>query len=181
MSEHTETSTGRSRRLPRDHARELLKNLRIENPNADRSALVKLYIDHVRPIVDGGDDPNAVEGLVISPLREWIAANIVEPRQRDTQPAEKRRAQREALVADIGARDNKRIDDIVTTRLLEYEMMDGRRLGDLTGAECRNLSERCGVFFHVISEQIANRAKVRNHFTELELQSLARHHKLIRP
>jgi hypothetical protein len=180
MSEHTATTVTGRQRKQRDHARELLKSLRATNPEADRATLVKLYIEHVRPIVDG-DDPAQVDALVLDPLREWVAANVVEPRQRNNEPTEKRRAQREALVAVIAERDTKRIDDIVATRLLEYELMDGRRLGDLTGAECRNLSERYGVFFHVISEQLPNRAKVRNHFTELELQSLARHHKLIRP
>jgi hypothetical protein len=131
-------------------------------------------------MIDSGDDPNAVEVLVIGPLREWVATNITERWRRAGKPREERQAQREALVAGMGARDAKRIDEIVTTRLLEHEIIDGRRLGDLTGAECRNLSERYGVFLHVISEQIPKRAKVRNHFSELELQSLARHHKLIR-
>lgn len=164
----------------RDEARELLKTLRKENPEADRTKLIRLYLDHVRPII-GGDDPDAVEALVINPLREWVGANIVEPRRQNKASRERRANEKAALVAEIAKRDEKRVDEIVTRRLLEYEMMDGRPIGDLTGAECRNLSERYGVFFHVISDQIPARAKVRNHFSELELQSLARHHKLIVP
>lgn len=180
MSEHTQTAPGRQRRRQHDEARDLLKTLRAENPKADRAKLIRLYLDHVRPII-GGDDPDAVEAFVLNPLREWVGANIIQPRQQSKASREKRAAEKAALVADITARDKRRVDDIVTRRLLEYEMMDGRRIGDLTGAECRNLSERYGVFFHVISDQIPARAKVRNHFTELELQALARHHKLIVP
>jgi hypothetical protein len=180
MSEHThtETTTGRRTRQ-RDEARDLLKRLRIDNPKADRAALTRLYVEHVRPIIQDGDD-DAIEALVILPLREWIGANIVEPRgQRKT--AEERAAERAARVEEIAARDAERVEEIVTRRLLEWEMLDGRALGDLTGADCRGLSERLGVFFHVISDQIPPRAKVRNHFTELQLQALARHHKLIVP
>lgn len=178
MSEHIQT--GRRQRQ-RDEARDLLKTLRTENPEADRDALIGLYLDHVRPLIAGGDDPDAVETLVITPLREWLGANIIEPRQRGQKIREDRKAEKAVLIAKIAARDEKRVEEIVTRRLLEWEMIDGRRLGDLTGADCRALSEKCGVFFHVISDQIPQRAKVRNHFSELELQSLARHHKLIVP
>jgi hypothetical protein len=187
MSEHTETTSRTSgrRRQPRDEARELLKSLRTENPEADRNALVRLYYDHIRPLIAGVDDPDAVAALLVTPALEWVGANIIDPPQPKSQKPQKTRAERAAektaLVAEIAARDKKRIDEIVTRRLLEWEIIDGRRLGDLTGADCRNLSERCGVFLHVISDNIPARAKVRNHYTELELQALARHHKLIVP
>jgi hypothetical protein len=182
MSEHTDTSTTATLRRGkrRDEARDLLKALRVENPEADRDALVKLYLAHVRPIVDRADDPDAVETLVFNPLREWVGAQIVEPRQR-TKSREQRASERAVELSQIAARDEKRVEEIVARRLLEYEMMDGRTIGDLTGADCRKLAEREGAFFHAIAEHIPARARVRNHYSELELQALARHHKLIVP
>lgn len=187
MSEHTEstTTTTTRRQRQRDEARDLLKTLRTENPEADRSALTKLYINHFWSLIPDDADRDAIAAAVITPLREWLGAEI-----RETEPkaAKKTREERAAAkaesaayVAAIATNDHKRIDEIVTRRLLEWEIIDGRRLGDLTGADCRNLSERCGVFLHVISDNIPARAKVRNHYTELELQALARHHKLIVP
>jgi len=187
MSEHTQATprtSGRRRRQQHDEAHELLKTLRIENPEADRAAIVQLYRDYIRPLIAGVDDPDAVEALLVGPALGWVAANIIEPRPKSQKPQKtraERAAEKTAFVAEIGANDSKRIDEIVTRRLLEWEIIDGRRLGDLTGADCRNLSERCGVFLHVISDNIPARAKVRNHYTELELQALARHHKLIVP
>ena len=183
MSEHTEATPRTGQRRKHDEARELLKALRTENPEADRAMLTRLYLDHVRPIIASGDDPEAVETLVIAPLREWVGANIVEPRNKPgpKQKTPEDRAAEKTAIAEIASRDDKRIEEIITRRLLEWEMIDGQRLGDLTGADCRNLSERHGVFFHVISDNIPARAKVRNHYTELELQALARHHKLIVP
>lgn len=183
MSEHTETSTGRRSRR-RDEARDLIKTLQKENPKADRVEIVKLYIiNHVRPLCVADDDD--VETLIINPMREWVGAQISMPKPKPaTKTREERVAAKEAnaaMVAEIATRDADRIEEIITRRLLEWEVIDGRRLGDLTGADCRNLSERCGVFLHVISDNIPARAKVRNHYTELELQALARHHKLIVP
>jgi hypothetical protein len=178
MSEHVQIRSSVRQSRQYDAARDLLKKLQQANPEADRLSLIRLYVAKVRPIIDNGDDPDAVEALIMAPLREWVGANIREPRQPPQQRAE-RAAAKAAYIAEISARDNKRVEEIVTRRLLEYEMMDGRVIGDLTGAECRKLSERCGVFFHVISDQIPARAKVRNHYTELELQALARHHSLI--
>ena len=178
MSEHTQATprtSGRRRRQQHDEAHELLKTLRIENPEADRAAIVQLYRDYIRPLIAGVDDPDAVEALLVGPALGWVAANIIEPRQ------QKPKKKAPALVEEIAARDSKRVEEIVTRRLLEWEIIDGRRLGDLTGADCRNLSERYGVFLHVISDNIPARAKVRNHYTELELQGLARHHKMIVP
>lgn len=184
MSENTAapgTGLHQGKRRHRDGARELLKLLRTQNPEADRSALVQLYIDHIRQI-DGTEDPDAIDALVIAPLREWLLANITEPRQpAQKKTREERKAEQAALVAEIATKDNQRVEEIITRRLMEWEVIDGRRLGDLTGADCRNLSERLGVFFHVISERIPARAKIRNQLTELELQALARHHNLITP
>jgi hypothetical protein len=177
MSEATHTTTLRRRR--RDEARELLNTLRVDNPKADRNALIKLYLAHIRSVIESATDPEAIDTLVLNPLREWVGAQITEPRTRKTR--EERAAEKAAMLEQIGARDSERIETIVTRRLLEWEMPDGRLLGDLTGADCRNLSERFGVFLHVLSDQMPARAKVRNRFTELELQAIARHHKLVTP
>ncbi len=184
MSEHIQS--GRRQRQQRDEARDLLKMLRTENPEADRAALIRLYMDQAEPAIESSDDPELIRALLGRPTREWLGAEISEPKpkaaKKTREEREAAKAAKAAMVEEIAERDADRVEAIVMERrLLEWEIIDGQRLGNLTGADCRNLSERFGVFFHVISDNIPPRAKVRNRYTELELQALARHHKLIVP
>lgn len=172
----TTTTVSASRRRTRDEARELLSRLRAEHPKANRIELTRLYIAEIRPLIPDSSDPDMVELMVINPLREWVGAQIVE--RRATKSREERAAEKAALIADISARDSERVEAIVTRRLLEYEMIDGRVIGDLSGADCRKLAENQGSFFRAIAEHIPPRAKVRNHYNEVELQALARQYKL---
>jgi hypothetical protein len=183
-SEHQQSG----RRQQRDGARAFLKQLRADNPAADRAGLVRLYLDHVRSLIAGAEEVDTIDELVIDPLREWLAANIAEPapllsrgpRQRTPEETAAREAEKAALVAQMESADHQRIEEIVTRRLLEYELVDGRLLGDITGAECRLCGARYGNFFTAVAERVQPRQLVRNGIGELELQALARTHGLIR-
>lgn len=177
MSEHTHA--GARHRKHQDAARDLLKSIRAQHPEADRAMGIVLFIDHLYPLLAPVEERAELDALVLMPLREWIAANWIEPRKVSEEARAERAAAKAAMLAAIKVKGAKRDEEIATIALLEFEMPDGRKIGDLSGAECIGWGEKQGRFFRSLGEQLAPRAKVRNHFTELDLQAIARHHKLI--
>ena len=191
----TYTDTGRMPRR-RGHLlspREFIDKLRAEEPNANTDEIAQRYMAAVRE--HSLFDDMFWEILVLDPLEEWLRANVVapapvrlvpppaQPPRRNKAPEERARATAEtrALVTQIAAKDAERIELVVAIRLLEYKTTYGKTLGDCTGAECARLSRHYGAFFAEIARRINPADRVRNHLSELELQGIARVHRLIGP
>jgi hypothetical protein len=140
---------------------------------------------YLRTLPARDDDPDGYARLVIAPLRELLPHPRPKPTPAQRDAAVKKRAESaartRAIVEKFRAIDDDRIEAIVSVRLLEYQMMNGRALGDLTGAQCRQHADSYGGFLGVLAERLTPRERVRNHFTEVTLQALARQHKVSLP
>lgn len=174
--------------------RDFIARLRAQYPGENDDAIRERYKQHVceRAMFDD----SAIKRLVMAPLDEWLksvldkappatplpAAPAPKPKRSKTvEEREQARAATNAIVGEIAKRDEKRIEREVTIRLLEYQTTYEKPLGDCTGAECRRLSIRYGVFFAEIAKRLRPSDHVRHHLTEAELQAIAVTHRLIGP
>jgi len=196
LETHTSEEPRRERLL---RAAEQIRLLRNEYPKATNQQIANIYKQNIRGLVICEDDQTEFELFGI--LDDWLKAHIdnilkgkpvevkpvAEPKpaapRRTKTPEEKAEAEakRRALVEEIRARDEVRIETAIKVRLLEWQTTYGKRLADCTGAECMRLARRYGPFFQEISKRLNASDKVGNHLSEVELQAIAATHKLIGP
>src|SRR6185295_8094433 len=120
---------------------------------------------------------NFIMWLVDKALARTIADE--KPESEREQARAERIALKRQLVETLAKADEQRIEAEVNIRLLEYATPYGKQLGDCTGAECTRLSRRYGSFFAELGKRITRSETVRAHLTEVELQAIARTHRLI--
>jgi hypothetical protein len=175
--------------------RDFIKQLQTRYPTESAAQIRERYKQQIRDNVLFDD--RATEALAMGPLDEWLAVNVSgtgilppasasasSPRaRREATPQDRKEAAqvKETLVAEIVHEHTAVVEAEVSIRLLEYQTTYGKPLADCTGAECRRLSVRYGGFFAELAKRLRPADHVGVHLTEVELQAIARSHRLIGP
>lgn len=185
----TEATPARSRRRRTlESPRDFVARLRAGFPTDTPEQIAERYLSHVRE-TNVFDDAQE-EIYVLDPLREWVLATIAAqtkgaPKPPSPDALQRRRAHKAAALQKIGAaveqKIEKRAEELVEIRLLEYQTTYGKALGRCTGAECRRLGRRYGAFFTEVGKRLRPSEHVEEHLSELELQAIARVHYLVGP
>jgi hypothetical protein len=174
----TNAATSRRRRRTTTPER-ILARFREENPNASPNELREIARQYV--IENSEFEDQASRDFTLWLVDKALLHEVKEPKP-EGKP-EVIRAQRSALQARLTEtmqqNHEKVIAEEVKIRLLEYETTYGKALGDCTGAECERLSRRYGDFFFELAKRLTRSETVRAHLSEVELQAIARSHRLI--
>lgn len=182
-----------------ENGRDFIRRLQAGFPTDTPEQIVNRYIAHIRDVAAFED--YQAELYVLPALEEWVAANIVspvKPRQqlkavpapstplRSRKTPEQRaaaEAQRQALVEVIAEKDQQRVAELVKVRLLDYLVLvpgvGSQALGECTGAQCRRAGQRLGPWLLEIAKRLRPSERVKHHLSELELQGIARSHRLL--
>lgn len=178
----TNVETRRSRRradIPTPQ--EILAGFRQQNPEATAAELREIAQQY---ILENTEFENiATRNFTMWLVDRSLSREIKEVPLSDPAASKKAREERESarqrLLETLASNDEKRIENEIKIRMLEYQTTYGKALGDCTGAECDRLSRRYGDFFFELAKRITRSETVRAHLTEIELQAIARTHRLI--
>jgi hypothetical protein len=176
---HTNVAIPARRRRRATMPEQTLAGIRHENPNASPNELREIARQYV--IENSEFEHQASRDFTLWLVDKALLHEIKEPKP-EAKP-EVIRAERAALKARLTKTMQQYhetlIADEVKIRLLEYETTYGKALGDCTGAECERLSRRYGDFFFELAKRLTRSETVRAHLSEVEVQAIARSHRLI--
>jgi hypothetical protein len=155
-----------------------LAGFRKDNPNASPNELRDIARQYVIEHTDFDDQ--ASRDFTLWLVDKALLHEIREPKpEGKSEVIRARSALQAGLTRTMQANHEKVIAAEVKVRLLEYETTYGKALGDCTGAECERLSRRYGDFFFELAKRLTRSETVRAHLSEVELQAIARSHRLI--
>lgn len=181
LGTNTDANTGTQRRRRTRRIvtpEETLARLREENPGADAAKLREAARQYLLEKSEFKDQ--ASRDFNFWCVEKTLFREIKEPKPEPAQEiAAQRIALKEQITRTMAQNHEKIIEAEVAIRLLEYQTTYGKLLGDCTGAECERLSRRYGDFFFELAKRLNRSETVRAHLTEVELQAIARTHRLI--
>lgn len=184
MTPTTDTNVETKSRRRTNHTQtpqEILAGFRQQHPKATAPELREIARQYIleNTEFESAAPRNFTMWLVDRSLaREIKEAPLSDPAASE-QARQERASARQRLMETLASNDEKRIENEVQIRMLEYQTTYGKALGDCTGAECDRLSRRYGDFFFELAKRITRSETVRAHLTEVELQAIARTHRLI--
>lgn len=164
-------ATGRDQKRAKDKTlTEFIDELRADNPDVPRERLRQIALSDLRTrfLTDDG-----WETVIVKLIEEGLRIHVRERRPRAVRPSMKE--QRSRIKQDMRQRFDDRVEELVSIRLLGYAtLLEGKPLGDCTGADCKKLSIRDRDFYAEIAKRLRPGEHVRNHLSEAELQAIYR-------
>lgn len=139
--------------------REILNDIRRQNPRADEAELLSLFVDEVR----GNQE---IVGTIIE---YWFANNLRALSKHEPTISS---AHRNAIASDVVNTIKQRVEDKAKIALLEWVMPNGKRLKDCTREQCLQLAEKVGPWLKQVAAACKPRQRVGDVMKENDLKAL---------